>query len=259
MLLVPEGWFTMGSTEAEIKAGYELGKKYDANTSESWFADEKPQHRVWVDAFYMDKYEVTVGEYKAFLRATGRQGLPESVSQYAPKDTHPVVQVSWDDADAYCRWAGKQLPTEAQWEKAARGTDGRQYPWGNDAVNGKRANYCDTRCESFLGEDKSQDDGYKYTAPVGSYPLGKSPYGIEDLAGNVWEWVQDWHDAEYYSRSPERNPVNATPGTSRVLRGGGWLNGLAFVRAANRSGNAPDFRYGAIGFRCAVAAASSRR
>jgi formylglycine-generating enzyme required for sulfatase activity len=247
MLLVPEGWFTMGSTEAEIKAAYELSKKYEASTSESWFAGEKPQHRVWVDAFYMDRYEVTVGEY---------------ISQYAPKDTHPVVLVSWDDADAYCRWTGKQLPTEAQWEKAALGTDGRRYPWGNDAVDGKRANYCDTRCESGWWKDQSQDDGYQYTAPVGSYPLGKSPYGIEDLAGNVWEWVQDWYDATYYSRSPERNPVNATPGTACVLRGGGWDSDPAYVRAANRASRywvAPGDRDDLIGFRCVVAVASSRR
>jgi formylglycine-generating enzyme required for sulfatase activity len=260
MLLVPEGWFIMGSTEAEIQAAYELGKKYDAHTSASWFADEKPQHRVWVDAFYMDKYEVTLGEYKAFLRATGYKGLPEAVARYAPKDTHPVVLVSWDDAEAYCRWAGKQLPTEAQWEKAARGSDGLRYPWGNEAVDGKRANYCDTRCD-YPWKDKSQEDGYQYTAPVGSYPLGKSPYGIEDLAGNVWEWVQDWYDAEYYRKSPERNPVNTKRGIDRVRRGGGWRDNPVNVRAANRFGYAPDDRRpypGGTGFRCVVVDALSR-
>ena len=226
MVLVPEGWFEMGSNDAED--------------------DEKPVHRIWLDTFYMDKYEVTVGEYTAFLRAPGRQGLPDYVATYAPGRQYPVVGVSWDDAEAYCRWAGKQLPTEAQWEKAARGTDRRQYPWGNEAVDGKRANY------------NGKADGYEYTAPVGSFPSGKSPYGIEDLAGNVWEWVQDWYAADYYRRSPERNPVNDAPAEYRVLRGGGWLDPPALVRAANRNRNAPVNRYRGVGFRCVGRGAALR-
>lgn len=205
----------------------------------------------------MDKYEVTLGEYKAFVAATGRPGLPESVSRYAPQDTHPAIMVSWEDAEAYCRWAEKQLPTEAQWEKAARGDDGRQYPWGNDAITGKRANYCDAQWE-YAWQDKGQDDGYGYTAPVGWYPAGKSPYGLEDMAGNVWEWVQDWYDAGYYQRSPERNPVNDTPGQLRVLRGGSWANYPANARVARRYGNAPGAHNLDVGFRCVLAAAASR-
>jgi formylglycine-generating enzyme required for sulfatase activity len=199
-----------------------------------------------------------MAEYAAFLRATGGQILPDEATKYALEDQHPAVAVTWDEANAYCQWTSKQLPTEAQWEKAARGTDGRRYPWGNEAVDGKRANYCDARC-GFAWKDKEQDDGYPDTAPVGSYPLGKSPYGIEDLAGNVWEWVQDWHDAGYYSRSPERNPVNVTPGMFRVLRGGSWFDNPADVRAADRSGFAPGSSSNFLGFRCVVAAASSRR
>jgi formylglycine-generating enzyme required for sulfatase activity len=226
MLLVPEGWFEMGSNDGED--------------------DEKPVHRVLLDTFYMDKYEVTVGEYTAFFRSTGRQGLLDYVATYAPGGQYPVVGVSWDDAEAYCRWAGKQLPTEAQWEKAARGTDRRQYPWGNEAVDGKRANYA------------GKADGYEYTAPVGTFPSGKSPYGIEDLAGNVWEWVQDWYTADYYRRSPERNPVNDTPAQYCVLRGGGWPNSPAFVRAADRVRLAPDGRLYDLGFRCVVPGAALR-
>ena len=144
MRLVPAGWFEMGSTDAEIEDAYQLAKKYDKSAAKSWFEDEKPRHRVWVDAFYMDTYEVTMKEYQAFRQATGHQALPTEVTTYAPGDNHPVVAVSWDDAEAYCRWAEKQLPSEAQWEKAARGTDGRTYPWGKEPVNGRRANYCDS-------------------------------------------------------------------------------------------------------------------
>ena len=214
---------------------------------------------MWVDAFYMDTYEVTMKEYQAFRQATGHQALPTEVTTYAPGDNHPVVLVSWDDAATYCRWAEKQLPTEAQWEKAARGTDGRTYPWGNEPVNGRRANYCDTRCE-YDWKDTSQDDGYRYTAPVGTFAAGKGPYGIHDLAGNVWEWVRDWYDATYYSRSPERNPENTTASESRVRRGGGWLITAALVRAAYRYGLAPGLRSDLyVGFRCVVGVAAPRK
>jgi formylglycine-generating enzyme required for sulfatase activity len=254
MLLVPEGWFEMGSTGAEIEAAFQLAKKYDPDAKKSWFEGENPKHRVWLDGFYMDKYEVTVGEYKAFIKATGQDGLPDSVSQYAPGDNHPVVGVNWEDAHRYCEWTDKMLPTEAQWEKAARGVDGRVYPWGNDKVDGSRANYCDAKC-SYDWRDKAGDDGYAYTSPVGSYEHGVSPYGIYDLAGNVWEWVLDWYDGGYYGRSPERNPANEQKGEYRVLRGGGWNSQPANLRAARRFRLAPANRDDDFGFRCVMAAA----
>ncbi len=172
---MPEGCFWMGSTDEESKSAYQLRKEYAPKTPKYWFDAEKPRHRVWVDAFYVDKHEVTVGEYKTFRRVTGyHKKLPPKVSQYAPTDRHPVVLVSWADAKAYCRSVDKALPTEAQWEKAARGSDGWQYPWGDEKINSTRANYCDAQCE-LDWKDRSNQDGYPYTAPVGTYERGKSP------------------------------------------------------------------------------------
>ena len=273
MLLVPEGWFEMGSTPEEVEAAYQLGKKYNADVQKSSYEDELSKHRVWLEAFSMDATEVTNREYRQFIGAGGytQQTFwsPEGW-QFLQKDKltvpgfwtdtrfnqpeQPVVGVSWYEADAYCRWAGKQLPAEAQWEKAARGADRRQYPWGNAPVSGTLANYCDVQCDQAWKDTRGKD-GYPDTAPVGSYPSGKSPYGIEDLAGNVWEWVQDWYAADYYRRSPERNPVNDTPAQYRVLRGGGWRAPPANVRTANR-GYAPVDRDRDVGFRCVVRGAA---
>jgi formylglycine-generating enzyme required for sulfatase activity len=262
MLLVPEGEFEMGSTPKEADDAYQLGRQYYSAAQKSMFEVELPRHQVWLEAFYMDRYEVTVGEYTAFLRATGRQGLPDDVAtyvaMYASGAQYPVVGVSWDEAEAYCRWAGKQLPTEAQWEKAARGTDGRQYPWGNAPIDGRHANYCDSQCIGEEWRDTHQNDGYQYTAPVGSYSSGQSPYGIEDLAGNALEWVQDWYTDDYYRRSPNRNPVNNTPTGLRVLRGGGWRYPPPVLRTTFRFKSEPDVRGPARGFRCVVRAAAFR-
>jgi formylglycine-generating enzyme required for sulfatase activity len=258
MRLVSAGWFRMGSTDSEVANAYQLAKKYFAGAQTSWFEAEQPVHRIWIEAFYMDTYEVTMQEYTAFRQATGHDALPDWVSKYAPGAEHPVVGVSWDDAAAYCRWAGKALPTEAQWEKAARGTDRRLYPWGNASVTGRRANYCDAKCEEDW-KDTSADDGARYTAPVGSYPAGASPYGLQDLAGNVLEWVQDWYDKDYYRRSPERNPVNTTPSEERVLRGGAWDNLPAILRAAARGRLAPSDRRTNLGFRCVLGVSASRQ
>lgn len=157
-------------------------------------------------------------------------------------DNQPVVGVDWSQAQAYCQWAGRQLPTEAQWEKAARGTDGQIYPWGNQPAT----------CEYAVMDDGSSSGCGKGDAawPVGSKPKGASPYGALDMAGNVWEWVTDWYDAKYYASAPLRNPLGPSSGQVRVLRGGSWNSVQIHARAASRYLNAPDNRSSLIGFRC---------
>ncbi|MGV8119787.1 MAG: SUMF1/EgtB/PvdO family nonheme iron enzyme [Candidatus Xenobiia bacterium LiM19] len=187
MVLVPAGEFLMGSLK---------GKGHD---------EECPQHRIYVDAYYIYMYPVTNRQFEKFTSTTGYRAEGDWKKCSKPgKELHPVVRVTWNDAEAYCNWAGGALPTEAQWEKAARGTDGRRYPWGNfwDA----------SRCASN-GAD---------TAPVGSFPSGVSPCGAHDMAGNVWEWCADRFDAQYYKVSPAQNPEGPVNGKYRVVRGGSW-------------------------------------
>ncbi len=261
MVYVPAGEFLMGSPDGEGED------------------DEHPQHTVYLDAFWIDKTEVTNAMFAKFVESESYQStveksgcgwvyLPEKKdwncvsgadwrhprgpdSDLSGLDSHPVVQVSWFDAKAYCQWAGKRLTTEAEWEKAARGTDGRTYPWGNewDVHTTKRLNFTDKNI-NFDWSDKEADDGYQYTAPVGSYPAGASPYGALDMAGNVWEWVADWYDGNYYANSPSRNPTGPDSGDARVLRGGSWFNFGYFVRAAFRVRDVPDIRGDFVGFRC---------
>ena len=210
--------------------------------SEDGGNDERPQHKVHLDAFYIDKYEVTNAQYEVCVDA-GSCNPPISnssssrVSCYGNPayDGYPVIHVSWHDADAYCRWAGGRLPTEAEWEKAARGTDGRKFPWG-DRWDASKVN--------------SWEAGPGDTTAVGSYLAGVSPYGALDMAGNVWEWCQDWYDEDYYAHSPQRNPQGHDSGTHRVLRGGSWLSLEWDVRGAVRFRGAPDLRDHNLGFRC---------
>ena len=221
MMLVPRGEFTMGS-----------------NTS---FAHEQPLHRVTLDAFYMDKYEVTVGQYAKFLEATSLAAPPDwNVMNQPPHQNRPVVNVNWWDANSYCRWAGKRLPTEAEWEKAARGAEGRMYPWGNDRLDRFRANH-----------GKEAWDDHAALATVGSFEAGQSLYGIHDLAGNVWEWVNDWYDKDYYEKSPPLNPTGPEQGATKVLRGGSWYANLGYLKSTYRFNLPPSSRDSDFGFRCA--------
>ena len=205
LILIPVGEFLMGSTEEDFNA---LKTELKINL-DLWLA-EIPQHKVYLDAYYIYKNDVTVAQYKKFCAATGRQ-MPKE-PDWGWCDDNPIVNVSWEDANAYAQWAGASLPTEAQWEKAARGSDGRKYPWGNEWDASK----CQCSKESPIDAGK--------TAPVGSFPAGASPYGVLDMAGNVIQWCADWYDANYYAQSPASNPTGPATGNFRVQRGGRWLD-----------------------------------
>ena len=242
MVYVPEGEFLMGSADSDADAS----------------SDEKPQHTVYLDAYWIDKTEVTNAMYALCVQAgvcspPSSTGSSTRSSYYGDPqyDNYPVINVSWNDATAYCEWAGGRLPTEAEWEKAARGTDGRVYPWGNENVAGNLLNFCDSNCQ-YDWADKTVDDGYADTAPVGSYPDGASPYGALDMAGNVWEWVNDWYGSSYYGNSPSENPAGPSSGDARVLRGGSWYFYVSSVRAAGRGGYEPALRVIDFGFRCSL-------
>ena len=206
--------------------------------------DEQPQRTIYLDTFSIDRYEVTNHQYQQFVAATGhRKAAPPS--RYAKSmgkmrsPNQPVVYVSWDDAVAYCRWKGKRLPTEAEWEKAMRGTDGRLWPWGNqEKPNG--ANWGRVQ------------DGHDVSARVGTFPTDQSPYGVMDGAGNVMEWVADWYQEAYYKDSPDKDPPSPEFGIFRVMRGGGYTTTGGDLRITSRSKMVPDFRDETIGVRCAI-------
>jgi formylglycine-generating enzyme required for sulfatase activity len=232
MILIPEGEFLMGTSDEQIK---ELLRQF-SDWKREWFADEQPQHRVYLDEFYIDKYPVTNAQFEQFVKATRYKTESDWRKYYKKgKEKHPVVYVSWNDASAYCKWAGKRLPTEAEWEKAARGADGRIWPWGNVWDKNK--------CNS-------KDGGPGTTTPVGSYPAGASPYGVMDMAGNVWEWCADRYDKDYYAHSPQHNPQGSSSRTWCVLRGGGWFNNTDILRCADRDNLVPWHALCNVGFRC---------
>jgi formylglycine-generating enzyme required for sulfatase activity len=260
MVIVPAGKFQMGTDPGEIPSLVQWAKDthfYD-NAEAGWFENETPRHIVHLDAFYMDAYEVTNAQYKSFLEANPQWRKDRVDPQYCEsfylsswdgndyprrEGDRPVESVSWHAADAYCRWTGKRLPTEAEWEKAARGgLTGKKYPWG-DSFHRDAAN------SGGLAFGKMDMDRWECTAPVGSFsPNG---YGLYDMAGNVAEWCSDWYDEGYYAVSPQQNPAGPGSGLHRVVRGGGWTGGVVDLRAAHRSGHKPTSTFSDIGFRCA--------
>ncbi len=269
MVLIPAGEFEMGMDLSELPQLAQWAEKWDSSKKDTWWAkewdfrkqpnwwppphlmwfeDEAPRHTVHLDAFYIDKYEVTNELYRKFMDETGHRSECGWHNSQFEAPNHPVVGVFWDEAKAYAEWAGKRLPTEAEWEKAARGgLVGRRFPWGDSDPDGTQSNFADKSADRDWS-DKTVDDGYQRTAPVGSFtPNG---YGLYDMAGNVREWCADWYDSGYYANSPNRNPTGPGSGTERVARGGVWFYGPGGLRVANRVMLRPKFASVNLGFRC---------
>ncbi|MHC9539615.1 MAG: SUMF1/EgtB/PvdO family nonheme iron enzyme [Vulcanimicrobiota bacterium] len=218
MITIPAGEFLMGSPK-------DVGG-----------AEEHPQHTVYLDEYKISRFEVTNEQFTRFVSETGYKA-ESSWNKFALKgrESHPVVSVTWNDAQAYCRWAGGSLPSEAQWEKAARGVDGRLYPWGNEWDKNK-CNNCNTNSKEYRAARAKLYMG-KGTTPVGLFADGASPYGALDMAGNVWEWCNDWYNDIYYRESPPQNPGGPLQGDISVFRGGAWNSDVATgFRCAYRVG-----------------------
>lgn len=226
MKTIPANEFFMGSKRGEGRA------------------DERPQRKVYLDKYSIDLYEVTNAQYLKFIYETGRK---EPINPYGERPLSeeseagdlPVVQVTWYDAVDYCRWTGKRLPTEAEWEKAARGESGFAFPWGSESPSQKPVNF------------ERNWEGIKTLWPVGNNPETSSPYGISDMAGNVREWVQDWYAPNYYKNAPIKNPQGPQSGILKVIKGGSWHSFKGDIRTASRGKGGFALKTDGIGFRCA--------
>jgi len=245
LVYVPAGEFTMGSSADDASAACQ---KYYAKCDRNKFTDEEPPHQVDLAAFWIDKTEVTNGLYAKCV-ADGACQKPTLLRSYTRSDyygssefeDYPVIYVDWNMANAYCSWADRRLPTEAEWEKAARGVNGNIFPWGNESPNANLLNY------NHDIENKTDDEVTK----VGNYADGASIYGALDLAGNVWEWVNDWYSESYYQSSPASNPLGPDTGEKRVLRGGAWNSIGVHFQSAFREKETIDYTGFDAGFRCA--------
>jgi formylglycine-generating enzyme required for sulfatase activity len=258
MVLVPAGEFIMGSADSDKQA----------------YAAEKPQRKVRLGAYLIDKFEVPNAMYRRFLELVGGHGhgschpsepeekdhRPDTMAFFGKEwnqARQPVAEVDWWDAFSFCAWTGKRLPTEAEWEKAARGKDGRVYPWGDEAPGlFQQGNFADKdhlyRLPEWTWIVPGYEDGFAWPAPVGHFPRGASPWGAEDMAGNVAEWVQDWFDEGYYAAAPDVDPRGPREGERRVIRGGSWNDIDWSLRSANRARVGPGSRLPFFGFRCAM-------
>jgi formylglycine-generating enzyme required for sulfatase activity len=240
-VLVPAGVFGMGTND--VGSNWHQGNP-----------NESPQHAVSLPAYAMDQYEVTIERYAKFMEATKHEAPPlwDDDAVTAAGD-RPVVGVDWADAEAYCKWAGKRLPTEAEWEKAARGTDARRYPWGDMQPFVDIANYNRGLWVSYPITLVPVSSGVTgMSIRHGLKEGGKSPYGLFHMAGNASEWVADWYDREYYQASPKENPKGPAQGEKKVIRGGSWGDPPRNIRVTARFSAPPDYRDQSIGFRCAM-------
>ena len=240
MVMVPGGPFLMGVdkvTNVDVEK-MSKRKKLRYLVSRAAFHDEGPAHNIIVDTFMLDTFEVSNKKYSEFIKATGHPAPAYWDDHKRNKPKQPVSGVNWFDANAYCGWANKRLPTEAEWEKAARGTDRRKYPWGGASPT------CDLISMGCSGQ----------TLPVGSFEGSASAYGLMDMAGNVWEWTADWYFGNYYFSMPEgvwMNPLGPETGSRRVRRGGSWQDDMYYYRTSARSSSNPSFSSNNQGFRCA--------
>jgi sulfatase modifying factor 1 len=233
MVVIPEGPFAMGSHDGG--------------------GNERPEHTVVLSRYAIDQFEVTLSLYAKFLEATKHKAPPLwDEDSVASAGNRPTVGVTWEDAQAYCKWAGKRLPTEAEWEKAARGTDGRKFPWGDMQPFVDIANYNRGQWVSYGITLAPVDMVGGMSVRHGTKEGGKSPYGAFHMAGNAAEWVADWYDREYYQKSPEKNPPGPESGEKRVIRGGSWNDVPAGIRSTARVAAEPTFRDLTLGFRCAL-------
>lgn len=234
MVVIPDGDFLMGTNDGA--------------------SNERPEHKVWVKRYAIDQYEVTISLYAKFLEAA-RYAPPPTWDDEAVTSAgnRPAVGLTWADAEAYCRWAGKRLPTEAEWEKAARGTDGRRYPWGHMQPFVDIANYNRGVWVSDAITLVSVNSGLEgMSVRHGTKGGGRSPYGLFHMAGNAAEWVADWYDREYYQKSPDRNPSGPATGERRVIRGGSWADVPMGIRTTVRISAEPEFQDRTVGVRCAM-------
>jgi formylglycine-generating enzyme required for sulfatase activity len=254
MVFVPTGEFQMGSSDTEVDAALKMClDSYSADCVREWFEVEQPVHTVTLDAFGIDKTEVTNALYRLCVengacRPPQRTGSDTRSMYYGDPayDDYPVVYVNWNQAAAYCQWIGGRLPTEAEWEYAARGPEALLYPWGNE-YDGTRLNSCDVNCR-YEWADRLFDDGYQDTAPVGSYPNGASWVGALDMAGNVWEWTADGFGE--YPAGSQTNPTGASTTSQIALRGDAADGTRSVSRTTARHGESPSRTYAYLGFRC---------
>ncbi len=233
MILIPAGEFVMGAKDDDTDAK----------------ANEKPAHKVYLDSYYIYKHEVTYRQFKKFLDSTGYKPLGNwSRGDKPERQDHPVMYITYPDAVEYCKWAKVDLPTEAQWEKAARGSYGRKYPWGND-WDPEKCNNIELTDKDIMAK-MADIHNKRGTVPVGSIPGDISPYGVMDMGGNINEWCRDWYKSGYYKKSPANNPSGPQKGTEKSTRGGAWSMGSKRCRATSRWSGSVESDLDDYGFRC---------